>query len=62
MIDLGLAKRFRDSKRKIHIPQSNNRGLTGTARYASINAHLGVSKYLGGLSYFLTIIYSALSS
>eukprot|EP00347_Sterkiella_histriomuscorum_P010232 403377086 len=44
MIDLGLAKRYRDQKHKLHIPQTNHRGLTGTARYASINAHLGVSQ------------------
>jgi serine/threonine protein kinase len=44
MIDFGLARRYRDPKAKIHIPESHNRGLTGTARYASINAHLGVCK------------------
>ncbi|CDW89928.1 ser thr kinase [Stylonychia lemnae] len=44
MIDLGLSKRYRDSKRRTHIPQANHRGLTGTARYASINAHLAQSR------------------
>ena len=46
MIDLGLAKRYRDLKTKAHNPQTSHRGLTGTARYASINAHLGICKFL----------------
>jgi len=46
IIDFGLSKRYRDPKTKTHIPQSNHRGLTGTARYASINAHLGICKDL----------------
>ena len=41
VIDLGLAKKFRDPRNGMHIPQSNKLQLTGTARYASINAHLG---------------------
>jgi serine/threonine protein kinase len=44
LIDFGLAKKYRDPKNKQHIPQTNHRGLTGTARYASINAHLGICK------------------
>ena len=43
-IDFGLAKRFRDPKTKLHFPLNNNKGLIGTARYASINAHLGICK------------------
>lgn len=46
MIDFGLARRFRDTATKIHIPETQTRGLTGTARYASINAHLCVCKYI----------------
>jgi casein kinase I homolog HRR25 len=44
MIDLGLAKRYRDTKTKIHIPYRDNKKLTGTARYTSLNTHLGIEQ------------------
>lgn len=43
LIDFGLAKKYRD-KRVRHIPlrQKESCELTGTARYASLNAHKGM--------------------
>jgi serine/threonine protein kinase len=42
IIDFGLSKKYRDTKTLQHIPYRENKNLTGTARYASINAHLGI--------------------
>ena len=44
MIDFGLAKRFNEPKDRKHIPYKDNKSLTGTARYASLNSHLGVEQ------------------
>ena len=43
-VDFGLSKRYRDSKTLQHYPYGADRSLTGTARYASINNHLGVKQ------------------
>ncbi|KAK8289136.1 hypothetical protein V6Z11_D07G168800 [Gossypium hirsutum] len=44
VIDYGLAKKYRDLQTHKHIPYRENKNLTGTARYASVNTHLGIEQ------------------
>ena len=44
VIDLGLSKKYKESKTGMHIPYRDGKYLTGTARYASINTHLGIEQ------------------
>ncbi|EOA14944.1 hypothetical protein CARUB_v10028288mg [Capsella rubella] len=44
IIDFGLGKKYRDLQTLKHIPYRENKNLTGTARYASVNTHLGVEQ------------------
>jgi serine/threonine protein kinase len=44
IIDYGLAKKYRDLQTHKHIPYRENKNLTGTARYASVNTHLGIGE------------------
>lgn len=45
IIDFGLSKKFKDKKSGEHIPYKENKGLVGTARYVSLNTHLGIGIY-----------------
>eukprot|EP00826_Nyctotherus_ovalis_P002699 TRINITY_DN10545_c0_g1_i3.p1 TRINITY_DN10545_c0_g1~~TRINITY_DN10545_c0_g1_i3.p1 ORF type:complete len:196 (+),score=46.88 TRINITY_DN10545_c0_g1_i3:602-1189(+) len=44
LIDFGLSKLFRDPLSRLHIPYRERHTFTGTARYASINTHLGAEQ------------------
>ncbi|XP_058213639.1 casein kinase 1-like protein 1 isoform X1 [Rhododendron vialii] len=44
IIDFGLAKKYRDTKSHQHVPYRENKSLTGTPRYTSLNTHRGIEQ------------------
>mmetsp|Transcript_138004 Transcript_138004/g.311144 ORF Transcript_138004/g.311144 Transcript_138004/m.311144 type:complete len:374 (+) Transcript_138004:58-1179(+) len=44
LIDFGLSKKYWESGANRHIPFKEGKSLTGTARYAAINAHRGLEQ------------------
>lgn len=44
LIDYGLSKEYRNPSTLLHRPLKTGKNLTGTARYASLNTHLGLEQ------------------
>lgn len=44
LVDFGLAKKYKDVKTGKHIAETAKGSFHGTARYASVNSHLGLEQ------------------
>lgn len=62
VVDMGLCKKYFDKKTKRHIGFRTDKSLTGTARYTSINSHLGYELSrrddLEAISYLMVYFYT----
>jgi len=44
LIDFGLCKQYRDKRTRVQYDYNERKNMTGTARYASVNNHLGLEQ------------------
>jgi casein kinase 1 len=55
-MDFGMVKRYLNPKTKQHTPYCDNKRVNVTARYMSINAHLGVGVTIGPFEWDSTML------